>query len=80
MELEIVEILDKYPRMKKRDFLACCERIARFKWPATKSNRPLTEYQLFVQEAMKTLKDADDPMTSKERMKFIAQLWKEKGY
>lgn len=79
MELDLVELLDKHPNVSCQGFLACCDKIAKCKWPNEQKKRPLTAYQQFVKDNMKQVMQDFPDLAHKDRMRVIASMWKQKG-
>lgn len=72
MELDLVEVLDKYPHATKSEFMKSCSKIAKYKWAGAK--RPLNEYQQFVSQHMH---DISPEVSPQDRMRTIAAMWRE---
>lgn len=81
LELDLVEVLDKYPNATKTEFLGYCQKIAKFKWGLgqDRTRRPLNAYQLFVKTTMKTVAEKNPQMAPKDRMRVIGELWRQKN-
>jgi hypothetical protein len=81
-ELDIVQLLDKYPKMSRKIFMQATRRISHNKWGvvrATKKRtggeRALNEYQKFVKDTMPNIIMEHPEMTPQERIKHIATMW-----
>ena len=79
-ELELVQMLDKFPSINRKSFLQATRRITKNKWPVVKAKRSrendeMNPYQKFVKENMPTVVAENPSMTTQERMKYIAMLW-----
>lgn len=78
LELELVELLDRNPRINKKQFLDACTKIADIKWMASmKPRRELNAYQLFVKANMKYVIDQNPEACHGERMRMLGEMWRQ---
>lgn len=75
LELDLVELLDKHPNLRSKEFLRVCDKVAACKWNTT---RNLNSYQQFVKSNMKKVIDSFPSYDHKTRMGVISEMWK--GY
>jgi len=78
-ELEVVQLLDKYPKMSRKIFTQTTRRIVKSKWGIVKASRKregeLNTYQKYVKETMPNVVMEHPEMTPQERIRYIASMW-----